>query len=262
MASINVRLIYGHLTDKVTVTASSEATGFPAENAVDLSRSTQWKGTAEATITLTVDLGAATAATGLGVANHNLGTLATDGYTIELKGSTDDFAISDVLVKTLAPADDDDYFATFGSVSYRYWRIKAAKGGGTLTGEVGEFYLGTAVTLAGNPDTGGGFTDEPMAQTLMSQSLSGVATVKKTGRITRAVSMPFTNRVTAEWTVIEAIHASQNGPYKPLFYVPRNDSAAPTEGDAYMVRLADALMPHFEGFAGIHSFTVNLKEEQ
>jgi len=261
MASINVRLIYGHLTDKVTVTGSSEATGFPAENAVDLSRSTQWKCNTTGDQTLTVDLGSAQAVTGLGLANHNLGTMDTGGYTVTLRYSTDNFVGDDNIAKTLVLADDSDYFATFGSLTKRYWQLKVITGTGTSM-EVGEFYLGTAKTLANNPDTGGAFTDQPTAQTLMSQSLSGVATVKKTGRITRAISMPFTERVTAEWTVIEAIHASQDGPFKPLFYVPRNDSAAPTEGDAYMVRLTDALMPHFESFAGIHSFTVNLKEEQ
>ena len=264
MASSNVKFIYNNLADKVTVSASSEATGFPAENAVDMSRATQWKSDAEATITLTVDLGAATAATGIGVANHNLGTLDDDGYTVELKGSTDNFSGSDVLVKTLSPAADDaDYYATFGSVSYRYWRIKAAKGGGTLAGEVGEFYLGTATELANNPDTGGGFTDQPVAQTVTSRSMSGLAVVKKLGRITRSISMPFTKRVTAEWTVVEALHASQDGPFKPLFYVPRNDSAATTEGDAYMVRFADPVLPHSEAWAANdHRFTVNLKEEQ
>lgn len=262
MADINVRMIYGHLTDKVTVTGSSEATGFPAESAVDLSRSTQWKCNTTGDQTLTVDLGSAKEVTGLGLANHNLGTLDTGGYTVELRWSIDNFGSDDNLAKTLVLADDDDYFATFGALTKRYWRLKVHTGTGTAM-EVGEFYLGTATTLAGNPDTGGAFTDQPTAQTLMSRSPSGVATVKKLGRITRAISLPFTKRVTAEWTVIETIHASQDGPYKPLFYVPRNDSAAPTEGDAYFVRFTDALLPHAEAWAANdHRFTVNLKEEQ
>ena len=59
--------------------------------------------------------------------------------------------------------------------------------------EVGEFYLGIATTLANNPDTGGGFLDEPVSQTLISQALSGAATVKSpsTAKMTGAFPSAF-----------------------------------------------------------------------
>jgi hypothetical protein len=260
--AINVRMIYDNQVDHAAATASTEATGFPVENAVDMNRGSQWKTTTSGTHQLTVDLGSSPTLSGLGVANHNLGTLDGGGYTITLRGSTDNFSVSNDIVKTLTVANDDDYFATFTPTSsYRYWRLQADTGSGTAM-EVGVFYLGTAITLDNNPDTGTGFADVPTAQVLQSQSISGLAVVKKVGRITRQFSMTFSNRLTAEWTDMETIFDTQDGPYKALFYVPRDDSASPTEGNAFYCRFTDPILQHNEVFQGIHNFGVGLREQQ
>ena len=71
--------------------------------------------------TITVDCGSARAADYLIVWGHDLGT---QGATVELRGSTDNFATSDVLVASSTPADDKPFVLLFASVSYRYWRIR------------------------------------------------------------------------------------------------------------------------------------------
>jgi hypothetical protein len=198
--------------------------------------------------------------TGLGVANHNLFTLDSDVYTLTLRWSTDNFGASDNSIKTLAPADDDDYYADGFSQSARYWRLQATSGAGTLAMQVGEFYLGTALTLDANADTDGGFRDELQSVDLMSRALSGLAVVKQMGRSVYETRMAFTNRPVAEHTDAVTLYDSQTR-LKPLVYVPRADSGTPTEGSARFVRFTDAKLPSSEVWADIWNFELNVREE-
>jgi len=141
--------------------------------------------------------------------------------------------VSDDLIKALVPASDADYYATFGSSNYRYWRLQMTSVGATAP-QVGEFYLGTALTLANNPDVGLPGADVP--QTFVSRSISGRKIVKKTGRTTRREEMTFTALSAAEWANLNTVHTAQNGNWKPLFYVPWN-SGTPTEGPAFFSRI-------------------------
>ena len=256
--AVNVRFIYGHFTDAVTVTASTEDADFPAENAVDLNRRTQWKATDEAAETLTVDLGAATLVTGLFVGNHNMKALIDDSGVCQLRGSTDDFSASDVLVKALVPTNDDDYYATFSN-TFRYWRLSLDNTGGTLLPEIGVFYLGTAITLDNNPDVG--MDDFPGSTDIVSRSLSGAKVVKQLGRFTYETRAIFRDRVTAERTDALTLYERQTR-HKPPAYIPRDDSASPTEGNARYVRFQDPRLPNREVFTDTWDFQLNFSEEQ
>jgi len=121
-----VRFVYDDKAESRTITATSEASGFPATAAVDLDRSTIWKANAAGTQNLTVDLGSAQTISGLGIANHNVGALTG---TQQLRASTDNFAASNDLIKTLVPGASGDYYANFTGVSYRYWRLVTAATG-------------------------------------------------------------------------------------------------------------------------------------
>lgn len=105
-----------------TVVASTTASGaeYAAANLVDWRPYTWWKPTA-LPATLTTDCATAKAADYALVYGH---TLFTAGCTVEVRGSTDNFGASNVLVASLTPTSDSPFLITFGSVSYRYWRLR------------------------------------------------------------------------------------------------------------------------------------------
>lgn len=114
------KIFYDNRLNDAVPVASTTAAGFSVLNLRDSRPFTWWKPTAMPA-TVTVDCGAAKAVDSLAVYGHDLGTRAA---TIELRGSTDNFGASDVLVDTFAPADDLPFIRQFASVSYRYWRLR------------------------------------------------------------------------------------------------------------------------------------------
>jgi len=113
-------ILYDNRLADATVAASTTASGYAAANVVDWRAYTWWKPTA-LPATLTVDCATAKAADYALVYGH---TLFSAGCTVEVRGSTDNFGASDVLVASLTPSSDDPFFISFGSVSYRYWRLR------------------------------------------------------------------------------------------------------------------------------------------
>ena len=74
---------------------------------------------------MTVDCGSAAAADYAAIWGHDL---YTTGCTVEVRGSTDNFSASDVLVATSTPTSDKPLLIQFSAVSYRYWRLKFTTG--------------------------------------------------------------------------------------------------------------------------------------
>lgn len=115
----NPRLFYDNrLADSTPVASSTAAGNYAAANVADWRAYTWWKGNV-LPATLTVDCGVAKAADYALLLGHNMKSV---GASLEVRGSTDNFSASDVLVASGTPATDDPYLLTFGSVSYRYWR--------------------------------------------------------------------------------------------------------------------------------------------
>jgi hypothetical protein len=102
-----------------TPVASSTALG-AAINLADFRPYTSWKPTS-LPATVTVDCTSAKPVDYLAVFNHNL---FSNGCTIEVRGSTDNFSASDVLVHSYTPAADTAFIRNFTGASYRYWRIR------------------------------------------------------------------------------------------------------------------------------------------
>jgi hypothetical protein len=102
------------------IAASSTAAGYAAANVADWRPYTWWK-PAALPATLTVDCAAPAAADYALVYGHDL---FTHGCTLEVRGSTDNFASSNVLVASHTPAVDEPFVVLFNSVSYRYWRLR------------------------------------------------------------------------------------------------------------------------------------------
>ena len=110
---------YDNRLADTTPVASSTGSG-AAINLTDFRPYTSWK-PATLPATVTVDCGSAKSADKLCFFNHNL---FANGCTIEVRGSTDNFAASDVLLHSHTPAADKAFVRDFTSASYRYWRIR------------------------------------------------------------------------------------------------------------------------------------------
>ncbi len=98
--------------------ASSTALG-AALNLADFRPYTNWQPSA-LPATVTINSGAAKSADTLGVFNHNL---FSNGCTIAVHGSTDNFSTSDVALATFTPASNLPFVLSFTAASYQYWRI-------------------------------------------------------------------------------------------------------------------------------------------
>lgn len=114
------RIFHDSRFDDATPVASTTAAGFDVLNLLDWRPYTEWQPTA-LPATVTVDCGSAKAADYAVVWGHDLGT---QGATLEVRGSTDNFSASDVLEATVTPTDDRPFLLEWASVSYRYWRIR------------------------------------------------------------------------------------------------------------------------------------------
>lgn len=114
------RIFYDNRFDDGAIVATAAATGTAGENIADW-RPYTWYRPTGLPATLTVDCGSARAADYAAVYGH---TLFTAGCGIEVRGSTDNFNASDVLIASSVPTSNGPILLQFNSVSYRYWRLR------------------------------------------------------------------------------------------------------------------------------------------
>jgi len=105
-------------TSGVTVTTSSDQSGFEKENAYDWKPYDWWKPSAAGANWLRASFGAAKAADYMAISAHNLGTL---GATIKCQYSTNGGSSWTDIGGTIAPIGDSVIFVTF------YWRNDRAR---------------------------------------------------------------------------------------------------------------------------------------
>jgi hypothetical protein len=123
------------------VTASSEASGFPKENAYDWNTVDGWSPTAAGTAYLTVDRGSADVADYFALVAH---TLADVSGTVKVQYSSNGSSWTDASVlKT--PTTNAPMFVTFTSASYRYWRLVITSTGSAPF--IGLAFIGQALEL-------------------------------------------------------------------------------------------------------------------
>lgn len=123
------KILYENRFKDATPVASTTATGYDVLNLRDFRPYTWWKATA-LPATVTVNCGSAKAADYAVVWGHDL---YSNACTVEIRGSTDNFSASDVLVATRTPTSDSPFVMLFNSVSYQYWRIKITGAAGIPT---------------------------------------------------------------------------------------------------------------------------------
>ena len=134
------KIFYDSRLDDATPVASTTAAGFDVLNLLDWRPYTKWQPTA-LPATVTVDSGSALAADYCVIWEHDLNT---QGATLEVRASTDNFSGSDDLIATKTPSDDDPFLLEWSSVSYQYWRIKIT---GTTMPTIGIAAIGTALEI-------------------------------------------------------------------------------------------------------------------
>jgi len=133
------KLLHDNRLEDATPVASTTATGFAVINLTDFRPYTWWK-PSSVPATVTVDCATAKAVDYWGLAGHNLFTVTG---SVQLRGSTDNFSASDVLVDSVTPGSDAAFMRYITSTSYRYWRL-------TFTGAVPTVaiaLLGAALTF-------------------------------------------------------------------------------------------------------------------
>lgn len=132
------RIGYQSILPAATLTGTAGATGFALASVTNPATYERYKPTAMPA-TIHADAAAAVAVDYVGIAAHNLGSLAC---TVYVESSTDDVAWTTRL--TMTPTDDTALFGMFDSVSARYWRLRIT---GATAPTVGVVYLGTMLTM-------------------------------------------------------------------------------------------------------------------
>lgn len=137
------RILYDNRFGDGTPVASTTASGdFSVLNLIAWRPYRFWKPTA-LPATVTIDCGSARSADYLLVYAHNL---FSGACTVEVRGSTDNFAASDVLVHSFTPAADTNFVRTFTAASFRYWRARFT---GTVVPTIAILAIGSRLDLDG-----------------------------------------------------------------------------------------------------------------
>lgn len=225
----------------VGITETSEVSTLPSSNVAQEFREQPWRtGTSVATESVTFDLGSAKSATSAIILDH---TLTSGDSTIQLRGSTDNFAASNVLVATFTYAADI-MSATFGSASYRYWRFTFTKSAAGQSRDVGRIFIGTYYDTEEDPDYDG-FRKKPDDLSRKQQALGGQQWTE---------DLPYRQRFKADFThisntmqtnletywnavkttVAHFLQVASTSPFNGIFYVKleKLPEAAPVAMDA------------------------------
>lgn len=112
----NPRIGWHNLVETGNVSATSEATGFPALNLGNGTTFQLWRASAAEVQSITVDFGQLRTIDYIGIARHNLGSA---GYSYQLQGSTDGSIFDDLDAKQF-PVDDSVILHEFEAAEIRY----------------------------------------------------------------------------------------------------------------------------------------------
>lgn len=147
---------YENLFTTGTVTASSEESGYPIENAYDGLTWDFWQPTSadagDNSSYIEVDTGTTQSiVTGyFGLAAHNLADISA---TVTVQGSNDAFAAQTVQLAQTTPADNRVVFLTFSDKIYRYFRVLFTTTGGGVP-VIGVVMLGRSLVLTDGMEPG------------------------------------------------------------------------------------------------------------
>lgn len=121
-------ILWNNIFASGTLSASSEATGYPKENAISEATYSAWQ-PSSLPAQLTVDYGSPVAVDSAALVAHNCGT---SGNTTLVESSTDNSTWT--TRATITPTDDTTILALFTSVTARYWRFNFSGGTAPFVG--------------------------------------------------------------------------------------------------------------------------------
>lgn len=114
-------MILGHnnYVDSATITANSEASGYPVGNIQDVQLTKVYRSTGVTTEWIKFDLGSAKSIKGVFILAHNI----TSGATIKIQANTSDSWTSPAVDQTLTYDNETIYYLFSSAQSYQYWRF-------------------------------------------------------------------------------------------------------------------------------------------
>lgn len=142
------RFFYDNRFADATPVASSTAAGdFSVLNVREWRDYRKWKPTS-LPATITVNCGSAKYVDSVVIWSHDL---YTNGCTVEVRGSTDNFGASDVLVHSYTPTSDAPIVRVFTPAQYQYWRVRIT---GSTAPTIGICAIGNVLEIPAGIDSG------------------------------------------------------------------------------------------------------------
>lgn len=250
------KLLYTNkITSSATLTASSEATDYPATNVYEENYAVPWRSTGVTSENIVCDFGAATTVDCIALGNINFQSTAT----VKIQGHTADSWATPDVDETITVTHLDGYTRSIyhdltTAYSKRYWRISIADAGnsdGFL--EIGSWFLGESITLDDNYDSSN-------TKTLVRNNIVHLTEYSQTYVYDRDWQWNFqlnwTNATETTRDALRLLHQTVRGPYQPFYLVLDDTSPA----DAYYVRLSSEYnesVVHYDR----HSFGATFVEE-
>lgn len=136
----NIRFCWQNLADSGTVTASTEASGFPATNVQHIWLSRKWRSTGKTSEWLKCDLGSEEAVQAVILAGHNL----TASAVVYVEANSIDSWSSPPVKELMTVTDEVVIYLWEQSVSYRWWRFTFSDNSNPNSYlEVGRLFIGS-----------------------------------------------------------------------------------------------------------------------
>jgi len=111
-------LLYNDLVKSGTLTASSEASGYPASNVQHIHLSRKWRSSTDSAESVVIDMGAAVTVDAAAIVGHNL----TSAAIVRVEANSSDSWTTPPFSRAFDPTEEC-MMVTFPSQSYRYWRF-------------------------------------------------------------------------------------------------------------------------------------------
>lgn len=253
----NIVLGTGYLGGYATPSATSTASGYAAANTATLARGTTWKAGASGAQKLIFDLGTTFTPTFLGIANANWSAF---GANARLQYSSDGSSWTTQYTFASLPSTDylEDYFAILAAApARRYWALDFPSS--TAAVEVGVFYLGYQTTLSKNPNYGA--TEEDVYNVEMDRSEGRVVVSDKAARRLTRFEMAWERGTSSMRDEIRSLIRGEEGPLRPFWFVPIDESGSSQAGRAYLGRYVPLSFPVRRKFLDRYEYGLSFLEE-
>ena len=206
-------ILFCDYATSASVTASSTLSGTDAEDILISTEDTSHSPSSTSSYNIVIDAGSAITADAVAF----LGALL-DGVTVEIRGSTDNFAASDVQVLAGAPlvGNINAAWTTFDSASFRYWKFNVSGHASTI--RIAHICLDVAVSFPyfeKDPDI---VNVKPEAKQLVSQG--GVYVGTNQTKSMRELKMDWGGVTEADLAVIQTWSVRSIETVRSFFLVP------------------------------------------